>query len=287
MRKLIVLYLVCVLCVLAVSRSQQVKAGGFPVVDISHIAQSITSYLAQLEDYQEQLNQLGVMDNQYLQMLIEYEQTLQEYSHYLNQITGLANTISSADWESLLRQTLAYYGRGDFSTIPTLRVTTPTFSQDLDTILRQVHHLPREPEVVKTDIQALTGQVPSASFEQGLQYNYQRYDKYKDVQAMVAQNADDGLMRRELIDRYAIRVQSLGDESDLATMQLMASQNQLLFDQLEANNQILNQILQQQGTEEAERAARKAAMIDKEIARLERVTSRTTPLLGQDRWGDF
>ncbi len=242
-------------------QTRPVHASGFPVVDIASIAQSVTGYMQQLSDMQEQLNQLSALDNQRI--------------------------ISNADWNKLLKQTIAYYGKGDFSTIPNLRVSSPTFTGDLDTVLRQTHHLPRPESEVTNDYQAMTGTAPSAEFRAQMNRIYKGYDKYKDVQAEVAKNAENSENRKLIINSYANVVRNLGDESDLATLQTMASQNQIMFDQNEASIQVLNQILQQQGAAEAERHAREAARIDREISRLQRATSTTAPLMGRSRWGEL
>jgi lipopolysaccharide assembly outer membrane protein LptD (OstA) len=67
----------------------------------------------------------------------------------------------------------------------------------------------------------------------------------------------------------------------------MATQNQFVFDQNERQIQVLNQILMQQGLQAADEAARKAAMIDREIERLQQATATSSPLYGQNRWGDL
>ncbi len=262
-------------------------ASGIPVVDVANISQQVIQYAQMLADYAEQINQAVTLGNQYSQMIDAYTQTLREYQHYLRQIEGLANRISAGEWNALLQQTLEYYGYGNSSLIPSLRVENPNFSSDLDAVLSRVHHVPRPVDQVNSDYQSLTGSELSDRLKARLERNVEAYERYKDLQAMVAKNAEDSGDRKTIINEFATDLRGLGAESDLATLQFMATQNQFVFDQNERQIQVLNQILMQQGLQAADEAARKAAMIDREIERLQQATATSSPLYGQNRWGDL
>ena len=87
------------------------------------------------------------------------------------------------------------------------------------------------------------------------------------------------------LPQHANNIDNLGDESDLATLQEIASENLTMMNQLESQIQIQNQMLLNMETETALRAAKRAKAREAEIKRLKE--RQPTQLLGRDRWGNF
>lgn len=263
---------------------RNVMAGGFPVVDITSVTQQVTSYALQLQEHAQLLNQLGVMDKQYMQQLIDYAQTLQEYQIYLEQVAGLEKVIQHADWQKLMEQTIAYYGQtGDFATIPSLRVTSPHFSQDLDAVLRSIHFLPRNPQTLAQEASSL-GLLDTNLFEVQNKQIFNQYDRFKNLQEQIAINAEESEKRKQAIEQSKMLVSQLSDASDLQTLQLMATQNQMMLNQNEECIRLMNQQMMKPSGLAVEMASKQAQAIDAEIRRLQHTTSSRNALWGKESW---
>ena len=91
--------------------------------------------------------------------------------------------------------------------------------------------------------------------------------------------------REEKLNKYMDKVLSLGDESDLATLQMIASQQNLAGYQQEATIRTLNQMMLTYESPSTALANRRAGMVDQEIERLKKVHANSTNFkLGRDRW---
>lgn len=256
------------------------------VIDPALIAQTVTGYTQDLKNYAASLRQEVILGNQYVQMLNDYNQMLLEYRSYLNELRGIAHYFDNATWAQIFRQGTQFYGFTDFARITELNPFASSFFEELDRLLNgSGHYVPRNPADVLADARAVG--MDEATIERLARAHSQGYDLYRDQMATVAMNANEIDSRKEKIANLGSNLRNLPDESTLATMQFMAMQNQLGFDQIEANNEILNQILAQQQMDRAEQLAKEAEGLDREIARLERLQSQPFQLLGRSRWGDF
>ncbi len=254
-------------------------ASGIPVVDVASNVQQITSYIQDLADYAEQLNQLSVQSQQYSQMVQEY----QEYEHYLKQLEGIKHKFTNTEWNQMMSQTFGSYGDGYLSNVPAMDSSSATFESDLDAILAKFGYLPEDPTEVENEA-ILNGINDTSRLVTEAQRNKAVFEKWRDIQKQVVGNEKASNQRRAAIEKTNQMLSSLGDESDLATLQLIAIQNKIKLDQNESTARALNQILQQQSSIEAMEASRKAERMKKEQERLAKHRSNTTPLSGKDRW---
>jgi hypothetical protein len=177
----------------------------------------------------------------------------------------------------------SYYGKSKMSTIPDMDPDSETYEDDIDNVLGNYGYVPRDPVEVQADVESMG--LWTEQYEREVEEDYNNYDLLKDRMRMVSENVERSKERKKHIERHARIVKNLGDESDLATLQEMATQNVLIMNQNEDLIQILNQQLMNQEMLKAERAAAKAKARDAEIERLK--NRKPTALLGRDRWGDF
>jgi conjugal transfer/entry exclusion protein len=253
------------------------------VVDPANLIDNILAFVQRLDDYSEQIDQSDLIDAQYMQMVEDYRQTLIEYDHYLHQLEGIAQYISDEDWDRLLEVLDGYYGRSTLSSIPPMDPDDPGYEDNLDNVLGYYGYVPRDPVEVQADVGPMGLWTPQ--YEREVEEDYNNFDLMKDKMRMVSENVKKSEARKVSIEDYAERVKNLGDESDLATLQLIAMQNVTLMKQQEDLVQVLNQQLMNQEMAKAERAAKKAKARDAEIERLK--NRKPTALLGRDRWGDW
>lgn len=274
--------IVLVLC-LMMFLTPHICNAGIPVFDYANLMQNIIAYEQLLTEYDEQLNQSGLLDEQYMQMVEDYRQTLIEYDHYLHQLEGIAQYISQDDWDRLMEVIGSYYGRSKMSAIPSLDPDDPGYEENLDTVLGDYGYVPRDP----TEVQADAGPMGlwTEQYEREVTVDYNNYELMKDKMRMVSENVKRSNKRKESIRDHAETVKNLGDESDLATLQEIAMQNITLMKQQEDLVQIMNQQLMNEEMLKAERAAKNAKSRDAELERLKNRTP--TALLGRDRWGDW
>jgi hypothetical protein len=259
--------------------------GGIPTIDVANLTQQLLQYMTQLQGYQEMINQTTTQTNQYRQMIRDYQQVLREYQSYLNQLRGLRRIIDAGDWQRLMVVIEQYHGRAKRSyAVNTMDPESTTYEEDLDAMLSQYGHVPRQPSEVEADARALG--VWSEDYARKVREDYEAYELMKDRLRMTSDNARKSKERIEqVLPKHAEALSNLGDESDLATMQHIAAQDLTIMNQMEALIQTQNQVLLNMDNERAERAAQSAKYRDAELQRLR--DRQPNKLLGRDRWGYF
>ncbi len=258
-------------------------ASGIPVVDVASNIQQITHYIQVLADYAEQLEQLATQTQQYVQMVQDYQQVMDEYTHYLNQLEGIKDKFSAAEWAQIMAQTFNTYGNSPLSVIPTMDTASATYDDDVDVVMGQYGAVPQEEADVGAEALA-NGFTDVTRIVEQARRDRLAYETYKSIHREVSDNEKAAVLRRAALLEIGNAIDNLGDESDLATLQLLVNQTHIMLDQNEAGLMTSNQILQQQGYERWEELSRKAERAKKEQARL--VKNRTTPMpsAGKDRW---
>ena len=263
--------------------ARQAPCGGIPVIDAANLAEQLKQYLLEIKAWQELLEQSTTMTNQYMQMLRSYQQVLREYNHFLNQIRSIRHMIDDKDWMRLMRLIRTYYGKSKRSAVTKMDPESEGYESEIEELLRNYGHVPRDPSAVQSDAQTLG--IWSDQYRQEAEQDYRNYNLYKDRLRMVSDNAKKDERFREDIEKHAMIVGDLGDESDLATMQEIAAENITIMNQLAAQMQIQNQMLMNMEMAEAKDAAIRAKAREAELQRLK--NRKQTKLLGRDRWGDF
>lgn len=265
------------------------RASGIPTVDVAQIAQSLTSYIQDLTFYQETLIQTGLENSQLASLLAQYAQTLQEYKHYLHQIQSLQAFISEPDWRVLMKIVVkSPYGQKALAQIPLLKPDDPGYEKDVRNVAGEYGPVPEETADVVNAYTAL-GVKPGdlkhiEAYNDGLNQNFAKYTQQMN---MVSGNDKAIEERRETIEEMGKKVRNLGDESDLATLQMMATQQNFGAQQREASMELFNQWMLTYESPSTALANRRAGMVDQEIERLKKVHGNSTNFkLGRDRWAD-
>ncbi len=275
--------LVLFFMVMSGAPAKKAHCSGIPTVDIAAIMQQLTSYLQQIKEYSEIIELKSVTDSQYFQMLKDYQQVLREYNHYLNQLKGIQHMIDAEDWKLIMRTIKSYYGKSKRALILTMDPEDSDYEENMDRILKNYGHVPRDPLEDQNDAQTLG--IWSDQYRQEVEEDYYQYNLYKDRMRMVSNNSGKDEDFKEIIEDHTETVSGLGDQSDLATMQEIAAQNLTIMKQNRVKLQTLNQILLNMETNEAIRAAKRAKAREAEINRLK--NRKNCELLGRDRWGRF
>jgi hypothetical protein len=257
-------------------------AGGIPTISIAELMQQLISYLTQIMQYSEDMSNTSSNAATYAQLVLDYQQKLREYQHYLNQLQSIRHMISNRDWQLLMQTIRMYYGKSLRSVVATMDIDSSTYETDLDKVLGKYSYVPRDPSLVQSEALGLNMWTQQLSDEVNQDYN--NFDLYKDRMRIVSENADRSRKRQNgEIQALKDGLNSLGDESDLATLQLIAAENLTMIKQKEQLLEIQNQQLMHNMNEEAMAAARRAKARDDEINRLTNRQNTQTP--GKARFG--
>ena len=225
---------------------ERVHASGFPVVDIAHIAQSIIGYIQELSAYVEDLQQTALQGNQLAQLYTDYTQTLQEYEHYLDQIRAIRDVISAEEWENMVTQIEKEVEEiSSFSVIVDLDPASGSFEEDQRTVLIDEGIAPAPVDDIMslyTDELGVTGAGAEYLRQQleAIDLQYKRYAAQQESAAI--QNDAMNKFNEQLIEQ-PIALDSLGEQSDLATLQFIAAQQIMQMNQMklmmEQNNKAM------------------------------------------------
>lgn len=252
-------------------------SGGIPVVDVVSIAESIRAYVQQLKDYKELISQTTGIDDQYIQMVVDYNQTLQEYGKYLNQIKGLEASISAGDWSNLTRRIAVNYGSFDPGLIATLDPSLPAYANNVRAILQAYNLAPRLKSAVLTDYTTLGAHSLGTDKTKGIEADFdtmnKEYERYANQQEIVAHNVKE--LGDVMVEKANLQTElrGLGAESDLQTLQLMATQQAIAINQQDVMAKIANASLQNYESFSSFRNAGKNKYYKNELKRLGNSTS--------------
>jgi hypothetical protein len=285
MKKTLIASLFSICAVLPVSA----VASGIPVVDVAHIAKTVVSYNQQLKDYAEAVTQTALADSQLVQMYQDYSQVLTEYNHYLNQINSLKDQISGTDWDFIMQSVVdewSSYDLYDFGVIPQMDPSSATFDEDLRTILEEYGLAPRATDAVITDFEVM-GVADAGLHVANMETANQIYTKYANQNLLAAHNETQLKKLTESRVRSQTMLNSLGDESDLATLQFLATQNQMLSEQLSLLTSLVNQQIAVYEPPSVETANSINAAVAYEQKRLSEATGYSISNAGYDGFSSF
>ncbi|MGL6262131.1 hypothetical protein [Vibrio sp. WXL103] len=196
-----------------------VNATGFPTIDGANLIQSLIEYMTVLKEYEQMLQQTGLSANQLLTLIEQYEQTLREYDVLLNQVAQLEHKIARRDYNGIVKEGRKLYdeygGRyGDDSTTNT------------DQVVRRHGEMTQKDEL-ETLSHETFGYVPDDISQSYLFANDANTNERmrEHLQGRNRQNQDD------IAHLDSLRT-DLGDQSELATLQLLVEQNQVLLNQI-------------------------------------------------------
>ncbi len=252
------------------------KSSGIPTVDVVSIAQQLTSYVTQLQEFQQMIVSVGLEQSQLAQMLIDYEQKLREYRSYLNQVRSVQRFISDPDWARLVKIIVKTpYGQGIIGKVPFLKPDAPDYKEQIRDKLQEYGIFPAPTDEVLTDLDGVGISGDEAKpFEAYNDELEQQFSRYEEQLNMTSVNQRDIKERTKKINEYAADIRSLGDESDLATAQMGLTQDNFASHQREAAIRATTQNGLNYESPTTAQMQRKAKMIKEEIERLKRVRAR-------------
>ena len=216
-------------------------ASGFPVVDIASIAQAVADYSNQLLQYTEQMQQTILEQSQLAQLIATYEQTMTSYYHMLSQMQGLQRLISKRDYMAIMSK---------FSNVVDMYPgNTPNF-QSKEWIakgkdLSRMYNRVADARDLETAIRAIPFDAKSAELQETAAAQANTMDQMAVGQSLFSESMNDELLTNvERAGEVADKRRSLGPEDHLATLQLMAEQNELTIESDQQANAIANAQLQ-------------------------------------------
>ena len=216
-------------------------ASGFPVVDIASVAQAVADYSNQLLQYTEQMQQTILEQSQLAQLISTYEQTMTSYYHMLSQMQGLQRLISKRDYMAIMKR---------FSNVIDMYPgNAPDFKskewiakgKDLSRMYNRVS----DARDLEDAIRAIPFDAKSQEIQETAAQQANTMDQMAVGQSLFSEGMNDELLTNvERAGEVADKRRSLGPEDHLATLQLMAEQNELTIESDQQANAIANAQLQ-------------------------------------------
>lgn len=216
-------------------------ASGFPVVDIASVAQAVADYSNQLLQYTEQMQQTILEQSQLAQLISTYEQTMTSYHHMLSQMQGLQRLISKRDYMAIMKK---------FSNVIDMYPgNAPDFKskewiakgKDLSRMYNRVS----DARDLEDAIRAIPFDAKSQEIQETAAQQANTMDQMAVGQSLFSEGMNDELLTNvERAGEVATKRRSLGPEDHLATLQLMAEQNELTIESDQQANAIANAQLQ-------------------------------------------
>ena len=210
--------------VLIISGCLSFKAVGsaFPVVDLAGLVQAVTQYSQLIQEYEQILKQTGLNTDQLLTTIDQYTQTLREYQVLLNQVESLKNKLDRKDYMAISR---------DMNRLYENHLLDTEVPQTLELSRRQADFGTRDDmNTLATD--ALSYVPQDLSYSYNLANNANTESKEREYYRELNKQS------RADIDHLDEQRLSLGSQSELATLQLIVEQNQILIDQIAISNEM-------------------------------------------------
>lgn len=204
------------------SLSLPASGTGFPTIDVANLMQAVIQYTQLIKEYEQILKQTGLNTDQLLTAIDQYTQTLTEYQVLLNQVEGLKNQLERKDYRAISSDMNRLYE-----------------NHTKDTDVPQTVELNRRYDDIGTrsDTEALAQDaltyVPS-----DIAFSYNRASDANNQSVERAFYRNLNAQSREDIAHVDKQRVNLGSQSELATLQLMVEQNQILIDQIATNNEM-------------------------------------------------
>lgn len=246
-------------------------AGGFPVYSAVEHTQSITEYIAILEDALVQLEIQGLNTQQLATQINTLQTNIQQYESHLRNISRLNNVaayVEDGDIRAAYRETMSILDK-----VMTLDPGNPSFSELQRTILNGQFS---DPDYRSSD-QFEGAKDQNAVFanwhdsEEAYAEHYNKYRRYQEGQAMLEQHQNE---RKDYIGYMAEDINDLGDESQMDSMIITNRQNNLMLEQQEEIIDRLESMDRRAELEAMERAAAEQRAHEAQIQAIQRKASR-------------
>lgn len=255
---------------LTIAPIQPVKATGIPVVDVAHITQTLVGYALSLNEYAEMIAQGLIEASELAQLVDSYKQKLIEYDSYLNQLRALRDVVDIAVWQDLLNAVATIdYGNLDISLIPELDPEDEDYTRDLIRLVSENNTVPYMTDHV---INSMGNLGAAQKMKNKIGRTNSRLKKkhrvYENQLSSVALNKLASDKRMEAIQEAKNDLSDLGEESDLATLQMIASQQILQAQQNEALVKVMNDLLMNYESPSLTQTRNEIEALDQKIALL-------------------
>lgn len=210
------------LIALCISAHFSLSAGGFPTIDVANLTQNISEYSLILKEYEQVLKQTGINTHELLTAINQYEQVLREYQVLLNQAKSLEYKIDRRDYSGITRDSLRfteqYQGRqGSGNTQAVVnRYGSVAPKSELDTLA--------------SSALGYTPSDMSQAYTLANDANLMEHQRQSYQQRMVKSHQNIAHIDEQRV--------GLGEQSELATLQLMVEQNQVLIEQIATLNEV-------------------------------------------------
>lgn len=225
--------------VLTVSPSAPTLASGFPTVDLAALAQRIIQMQQVLNQYSEMIKQTGLNVDQLNQMYEQYKQALITYDHLLEQAQALEHQVARKDWLKFMED------------ISQIEMVNPWNTGAADIRESSDAHVRAGVEQSnnmygsiskKDEYQAMLKKAFGSTYvsPEELQ-SYNQANMAATQRGYVDFTAKKSAEVAQTISKLDEDRLKLGDNSQLATSQFIAEQNQVLMAQLQINNELLRQ----------------------------------------------
>jgi len=234
---------------IAVSPVASVQASGFPTVDLAQVAQGVADYSNQLLQYAEMMQQTveqkaqTILDqSQLVQLVAQYEQMMTAYNHMLRQMAALKSMMDRRDWEGLYNkyanviESFPGSGMPDFSAGKWI-----SKGKELQSLYARINKINDLEDAIRAiPFNSKSDQAVTESTEQSF-----ARQQLAVGQSMFVEDMNDELqIQMERYGEVAQKRASLGAEDHLATLQVMAEQNELMIEAAQQQNAINNAQLQ-------------------------------------------
>lgn len=254
--------------IMTMTYSPRTEASGIPTVDIAALIQKLVQYAQILRDYSEQLYQSQVVANEYVQKLREMEQIYREYEHTLNQIKGIRDYVDNQEWKDILRQIEI-----DFPLNPLdshwddwgVQIYTEDGVIDVDEAIGNTYKRIRDLDTVYEDIETVftsqdaRDQQREEARRHFLKSREATQQKYA-TEVFTRQNENLSTALRDLAEKR--EVLATVDESELATLQIIAMQQELDLHYKKANQELMIKMFDMSNQESMERKNRESYVYD-------------------------
>jgi len=249
------------------------------------IEQLYQAYQKQKSQYNLQFKQYAIASNQLHTMMNQYKNLTQQLDILKRNLTAYGNLDELSIDTKKITDTSAI--KGDLSKLYYLDPKNTQYQSDQSKIFNDYYVVPPDPELITQQYSEILSAEQLQALSQQARQQYGKFNQAKDLVALTQQQVGDQQQRAQTIDEYNNRIQTLGDDSQLATSHVEVGELLLLAQQQEEILKSLRNLQQIQETERLEKISAQAEQSQAERDRVMRVSQNISPVTPLDSWGDM
>jgi Asp-tRNA(Asn)/Glu-tRNA(Gln) amidotransferase C subunit len=256
------------------------------VIDPANIVQTT---LSAIQTGLSNVNEATQIANQYTQitdLVNQYNQMLTDYATMLTNLTSLPAGLKSAleaDLNSTLTDITTQFGQSSMSPLAGINPASASWKSTATSLIQPVFGQP----ISNTTLTGLLAGVPAATAADILASNAQdnaAYDRFLDSYKMQAQAEKNATKRAGDAGTIQSNLTAAGNQSELATLQLMALQNGIVVQQLEDVVKSTNQAMVNLTDQNLGQAASLSAYRGAKLQRANAAAAAPPALAGYSQW---